>query len=359
MKRMDCHTGNPLVFTASGIDVYAGGVNRNGGWHRMSPMPDVAIGPIGVIETSRTRDVMPDGWSCSDKLDTSTTPIIIEIDWPDYNIPSNLGKDWWLAFIDDIKSKGIKSVSTQCMGGHGRTGVQVAILRYYLTPVAERKWADAHVLIQDVRSLFCNHLVEAQVQQQYIADVCGIPVGKSAISHTKANDMWAGLYDNDTMDIEELLRKEEERERQEKKDKKAKKPKKHGALDNASKVKSGKVKDWTLTYCADSDTYEWHRVSLDLYSNESIMFIDDELYGDEYRTIQCLDTDMMFHPTEMIPDTDVSKLVHIQHHEQEYRKKWDSVDVKYKGKWYPISFMLVENPDLPAIPMSAIGEESE
>ena len=312
---MDCHTGNPLVFTASGIDVYAGGVNRNGGWHRMSPIPDVAIGPIGVIEPSRTRDVMPDGWSCSDKLDTGATPIIIEIDWPDYNIPSNLGKDWWLAFIDDIKSKGIKSISTQCMGGHGRTGVQVAILRYYLTPVAERKWADAHVLIQDVRSLFCNHLVEAQVQQQYIADVCDIPVGKSAISHTKANDMWAGLYDNDTMDIEELLRIEEEKERQEmkaKKAKKSKKPKNHIP-------KTSKVKDWTLTYCADSDTYEWHRVSLDLYSNESIMFIDDELYGDEYRTIQCLDTDMMFHPTEMIPNTDVSKLMHILHHEQEYR----------------------------------------
>ena len=355
MKRMDCHTGNPLVFTASGIDVYAGGVNRNGGWHRMSPMPDVAIGPIGVIETSRTRDIMPDNWSCSSKLDTGTTPIIIEIDWPDYNIPSNLGKDWWLAFIDDIKSKGIKSVSTQCMGGHGRTGVQVAILRYYLTPVAERKWADAHVLIQDVRSLFCNHLVEAQVQQQYIADVCDIPVGKSAISHTKANDMWAGLYDNDTMDIEELLRIEEEKERQEMKDKKAKKSKKP----KNHIPKTSKVKDWTLTYCADSDTYEWHRVSLDLYSNESIMFIDDELYGDEYRTIQCLDTDMMFHPTEMIPNTDVSKLMHILHHEQEYREKSNSVDVKYKGKWYPISFMLVENPDLPAIPISVTGEESE
>jgi len=167
--------------------------------------------------------------------------------------------------------------------------------------------------------------------------------------------MWAGLYDNDTMDIEELLRIEEEKERQEMKDKKAKKSKKP----KNHIPKTSKVKDWTLTYCADSDTYEWHRVSLDLYSNESIMFIDDELYGDEYRTIQCLDTDMMFHPTEMIPDTDVSKLMHILHHEQEYREKGNSVDVKYEGKWYPISFMVVENPDLPATPTNLAGEESE
>lgn len=338
---MDCHTGNPLVFTASGIDVYAGGVNRNGGWHRMSPMPDVAIGPIGVIETSRTRDVMPDGWSCSGKVDTGTTSIIIEIDWPDYNIPNNLGKDWWLAFIDDIKSKGVKSVSTQCMGGHGRTGVQVAILRHYLTPVAERKWADAHELIQDVRSLFCNHLVEAQVQQQYIADVCDIPVGKSAISHTESNNMWAGLYDNNTMDIEELLRIEEESEREKKK---SKKPKKH------TKPKQSKVKGWTLTYCVDSDTYEWCKVGLHLYDNESIMLVDGELYGDEYRTIQCLDTDMMCHPSEMIPNTDISKLVHIEYHEQEYRARGDYVEVKYEGNWYPLSFMVIDNPDLPALP---------
>ena len=362
MKRMDCHTGNQLVFTASGIDVYAGGTNRNGGWHMMSKMPDVALGPIGVIETSRTRDVMPVGWSCSGKLDIGATPIVIEIDWPDYSIPSNLGKDWWLSFIDDIKVKGVKSVSTQCMGGHGRTGVQVAILRHYLTPVAERSWVDAYELIQHVRSLFCNHLVEAQVQQQYIADVCGIAIGKSSVSNSRSNDMWEGLYDTE-IDVHELLRIEEEKEKQVKKPKKLRKSSKR-----ENTPKPSKVKDWTLTYCADTDTYEWRRWSLDLYDeryalggkgNESIMFIDDELYGDEYRTIQCLDTDMMCHPTEMIPNTDISKLMHILHHEQEYREKGNSVDVKYEGKWYPISFMVVENPDLPATPTSLAGEESE
>jgi len=96
-----------------------------------------------------------------------------------------------------------------------------------------------------------------------------------------------------------------------------------------------------------------------MVTDREIVIVNEELHGDMHRTIQCLDTDMMFHPTEMIPNTDVSKLVHIQHHEQEWRKKGNSVDVKHEGKWFPISFMEVKHPDAPAIPISVTGEESE
>ena len=57
MSKKDCHSGNPVVFEAQGIKVHAGGTNRSGGWHVMSPMPDVAMGPLGVMRSARTRAV--------------------------------------------------------------------------------------------------------------------------------------------------------------------------------------------------------------------------------------------------------------------------------------------------------------
>ena len=96
VSKMSCHTGNPLVFEAQGIKVYAGGTSRQGAWTRMNPYPDVAIGPVDVMPMKIKKDVLPDGWSCTDKIDTGKIPHIIGIDWPDFSIPANLGKDFWI-----------------------------------------------------------------------------------------------------------------------------------------------------------------------------------------------------------------------------------------------------------------------
>ena len=42
----ECHKGNVLVFTThDGIEVYAGGSSRSGGWWLMEEIPDLARGP--------------------------------------------------------------------------------------------------------------------------------------------------------------------------------------------------------------------------------------------------------------------------------------------------------------------------
>ena len=91
---------------------------------------------------------------------------------------------------DDIKEFNIKVISTQCAGGHGRTGVQLAILAHYLIPTEQHTWKDAGELIEWVREQHCTHAVEAKSQQQYIADVCEIPLGENKIHEPS----WGGGY---------------------------------------------------------------------------------------------------------------------------------------------------------------------
>jgi len=189
-SKMNCHTGNPLVFEAQGIKVYAGGTSRQGTWVKMKPYPDVAIGPVDVMRLKVTRDVLPEGWACTEKVNVEKMPHIIGIDWPDYGIPANLGKDFWIALVDDFKKNDVKSVSTSCMGGHGRTGVQLCILAHLMIPESDRTWSDVAQLINYIRDTYCDHAVEGINQQEYIAAMTDLPVGDSLFVQKAHNIQW-------------------------------------------------------------------------------------------------------------------------------------------------------------------------
>ena len=184
-SKAGCHTGNPVVFEIDGVTIHAGGHTRNGGWHRMTPMPDLAIGPAQVMENSRAT-VVPTGWSCQGYIGGGT-PQIISIDWPDFSIPQDVHREFWLALVADIKAQGIKTVSTQCVGGHGRTGVQLCILGYLMGDAGCLKQPDAASLIEHVRDLYCHHAVEGKSQQNYVAEVLQIPEGKSLFASLGSN----------------------------------------------------------------------------------------------------------------------------------------------------------------------------
>ena len=174
--KSNCHTGNLMVFEANGIEVYAGGHSRNGGWHRMTTEPCVALGPDQVMHkyVSSGRTHIPDGWSCDAHVKRASTHII-SLDWPDFDIPQDVHREWWLAFVDDCSTLGIKTISTQCVGGHGRTGVQVAILAHLM---GATKQPDAAALINWVRERYCHHAVETYAQQCYVAECCDLPPGE-------------------------------------------------------------------------------------------------------------------------------------------------------------------------------------
>lgn len=185
-----CHSGQNKVFTTTGgIDVYAGGRNRSGGWWVMRPAPDLAIGPDETMHPFNSKTtastVVPEGWSCDQFIGRTDPPkFIIEMDFPDFGVPQ-VEDYFWYALHDDIVEHGIKTISTQCAGGHGRTGVQLAILYYLLNDDdVKASITDAAQLIELVRELHCDHAVETNEQQRYIARVLDIPAGVSVI-HNK------------------------------------------------------------------------------------------------------------------------------------------------------------------------------
>jgi len=192
VSKASCHTGHNLIFkTTDGIEVWAGGRNRNGGWHLMNPLPQLALGPSETLSMNKldSDTIVPEGWSCEQHLTNGSAPQFISLDWPDFSIPK-VSKYFWYAVIDDIREHNIKVISTQCAGGHGRTGVQLAILAHLLLPTEQHAWKDAGELIDWVREQHCTHAVEAKSQQEYIAEVCDIPHGESKIHVTS----WGGGF---------------------------------------------------------------------------------------------------------------------------------------------------------------------
>jgi len=187
----ECHWGNPLAFTThDGIQVYAGGSSRGGGWWKMNPLPEFAMGPDSEVKKGYsqlkvdTKGKNMEGWHCMKVLEERTPPAVLEMDFPDYNVPRDCDVAFWEALAIDLREQGITRVHAMCMGGHGRTGIQLACLRWHLATEEERKaWPDANTLIAEIRKNYCNKAVEADKQQAYVALMCGIPAGETLSFH--------------------------------------------------------------------------------------------------------------------------------------------------------------------------------
>ena len=190
-SKTECHWGNPLVFTThDGIEVHAGGSSRGGGWWKMDPLPDLAMGPDSEVKKGyshlvvKTKATNMDGWSCLDNLTEKEPPAVLEMDFPDYNVPQDCDQSFWEALAKDIREKGVKVIHVMCMGGHGRTGIQLACLRWHLANEEEREaWPDAYTLVMAIREPYCDKAVEADSQQTYVAEMCGIPRGENLPFH--------------------------------------------------------------------------------------------------------------------------------------------------------------------------------
>tara|TARA_R100000234_G_scaffold15880_1_gene8647 strand:- start:6760 stop:7926 length:1167 start_codon:yes stop_codon:yes gene_type:complete len=296
-----CHTGQREVIAVGGVRLYAGGRNRAGGWQKMNPLPDLAMGPSETLGSmSGTSTVVPHGWSCEVLL--PKPPLFVSFDWPDFSIPK-VSKEFWYALASDIKKNNIKRISCQCAGGHGRTGVQLAILTYIFSKDSpavstegswdgeRREWASAHDLIMDVRSAHCEHAVEAVSQQEYIAMVTGLPMGASAIKPKKAVVVYddSDFYDDLDVQVEEY-----------------KKPK-------SKKKKAKQLDDEYIETCPVCDS-----TNIDDTHPESPICIDCDVDLEEFAHNQLSADRMCVHCggdytlNEMMPDSDVCRCCHAE-----------------------------------------------
>ena len=371
-----CHTGNPLVFEAQGIKVYAGGNTRQGGWQNWKGgNPDVAIGPEGVIHTRKTRDVFPDGWACSTKLEKQNTPKLVVIDWPDYGIPSNITHEFWPTLVEDFKVNDVKTVLCSCMGGHGRTGVQLSILAHLMIPESNRTWKDASELVLYIRDSYCNNAVEGINQQKYIADVLNIPVGESLFVESKPSKIQWDSNDMDDLlsELDESDRKPKRKSRKKTEGAKFKKQKnmydyidesgvayterryidEKGNL-NVERTKVGKeyhantdVAGHCLLYDPTVREYVWNPVK----TTRELMKISSDLelvdMDKEDRNCYCSECNMgFFHELEMIEEPEafgmsgrVCKYCIAENFIQDAQVKFDEKKIKIgKTRWYPAIF---------------------
>ena len=121
-------------------------------------------------------------------------------------------RSFWLALVEDFKSNDIKTVLCSCMGGHGRTGVQLCILAHLMLPKEQHTWQDASQLVTHIRSVYCNHAVEGKSQQQYIADVLEIPMGESLFLEAPVAKFDMSAFKSSGIDYEDLWEDEWEDE---------------------------------------------------------------------------------------------------------------------------------------------------
>jgi len=189
-QRPECHSGQHEVLVIGkgddAIHLYAGGRNRSGGWWKQ-PLAQLAMGPDETMRplsgkgAAQDATTVPEGFTCAQHIPVYEPPLLVELDFPDFGVP-RVEDLFWYALADDIREHNIKSISTQCAGGHGRTGVQLCILYYLLNDEdTQASIQDAAQLITLIRELHCSHAVETAEQQRYIARVLDIPVGDIVI----------------------------------------------------------------------------------------------------------------------------------------------------------------------------------
>ncbi len=115
-------------------------------------------------------------------------PACVGITWPDRGIPA-LGAAWWRELAKALPAvKG--DIGVCCMGGHGRTGVMLAILAALLGKV---KKGDCPV--EWVRAHYCNSTVESEAQADYVERITGRKVfaePSDALRPTPMATVWAG-----------------------------------------------------------------------------------------------------------------------------------------------------------------------
>ena len=148
-----CHWGNVKVFECQEVVIYGGGMLRGA-----NPLlVDVVIDLAGNVDTIQA----PLGWRVS-----KYAKPIVRIPIEDFGAPELPAVFWHDLWADLVEHPG--HVLICCGGGHGRTGMVLAILACVAGIVPEEEDP-----VEWVRKRYCINAVETVEQINYIASITG------------------------------------------------------------------------------------------------------------------------------------------------------------------------------------------
>lgn len=155
-----CHTGNKKILTVGETALYAGGWTRGATPKGNMIVIDLADGLRDNVSVSdETGGMFPSVEKVQNKHK------VVKLYIPDYDVPK-FDRAFWKDFAKDIllsMQKGY-DILVACTGGHGRTGLVIAILAGLLIkPDTESMGATAYI-----REHYCKEAVETLEQEDYV-----------------------------------------------------------------------------------------------------------------------------------------------------------------------------------------------
>lgn len=184
-KAKDCHTGNTAIYTEQD-----GGTLFIGGWTHAASFD----WNTHVIDLTGSEHKF---WNIPVPFDDSSKAFMpfvgqsyagwLSLPFPDFGVPSKISTlQQWKGIAETIRNllREGKDVLVACQGGHGRSGLFVAIVGYLLNIDNDRTWASP---VEKVRKLHCSLAVETYGQEKFVYDILGLKI-------TVSRDFDDGFY---------------------------------------------------------------------------------------------------------------------------------------------------------------------
>lgn len=199
-KKVECHTGHhPIVTWFDDNDAELGTLYA-GGWTRGANPPDdwvvIDLAGGGYSVYGERIDDQTGGLFPSTAQLKGKKQRILHLGIRDYDIP-DFSVKFWKNFGEEVASvlQAGDNILVACTGGHGRTGLVVAILSAIFLEEARTepvKW---------LRTKYCHHVVETIQQEDYVQGVVNalffggsedfyITPDKWQYSYTNSYDKW-------------------------------------------------------------------------------------------------------------------------------------------------------------------------
>lgn len=148
-----------LALEHAGISVYAASKYDITSFDDFDLVLNLTGYRIAALSNSLVEGVLP--WTELNVHAKKFNTVEVRVDWDDGGV-LDVPKAFWQHFLKLCEDTHVKRICVCCMGGHGRTGTTIAILRVLMLNEAPE------LAIATVRSTVCQECVETLYQERYV-----------------------------------------------------------------------------------------------------------------------------------------------------------------------------------------------